>query len=148
MLRRTVADARRLGARQADVRVCKGIYREPRRIAYQDPEIVRRSFLETVETLLAAGSRVAIATHDERLVWDARRLVRDRGLGPGGYEFQMLLGIDEELRSLIVADGHPLRVYVPYGERWYEYSVRRLQENPRIAGYVARAVVARALRRG
>jgi proline dehydrogenase len=143
MLRRTVDDARRLARRRASVRVCKGIYREPRRLAYQDPEIVRRSYVETSRVLLDAGCNVAFATHDERLVFEARRMVDERGLEPGRYELQMLLGVEEDLRSLIVAEGRPLRVYVPYGARWYEYSVRRLQENPSIAGHVTRALVAR-----
>jgi proline dehydrogenase len=143
MLRRTVGDARRVAQRQASVRVCKGIYREPRRLAYQDREIVRRSYLETCRVLAEAGCRVAFATHDERLVYEARHLVQDLQLPPERYEFQMLLGVEEELRALIVAEGHPLRVYVPYGDRWYEYSVRRLQENPSIAGHVTRALVTR-----
>jgi proline dehydrogenase len=152
MLRRTVDDARRLAARGAEVRVCKGIYREPRRIAFDDPEIVRRSYLETCRVLVSAGCRVAFATHDERLVWEVRRLVDELEVPPERYEMQMLLGVQEELRGLVVAEGRPMRVYVPYGARWYEYSVRRLQENPRIAGYVTSALVGRitrgVLRRG
>ena len=116
--------------------------------AYDDPWIVRRSFVETVEVLLDAGCQVAIATHDERLVFECCRAVDRRGLGPGRYELQMLLGVREELRELLVEARRPLRVYVPYGERWYEYSVRRLQENPRVAGHVTRALAARVLGRG
>jgi proline dehydrogenase len=147
MLRRTVHDAERLAARTAHVRVCKGIYREPRSIAFQDPELVRRSYVRTVEVLLDAGCYVGVATHDEQLLWEVASLIDRRGIGPDGYEFQMLLGVEEELRSIVVADGRPMRVYVPYGERWYEYSVRRLQENPRVAGYVTKALVQRVLHR-
>jgi proline dehydrogenase len=95
---------------------------------------------------VSAGCRVAFATHDERLVWDVRRLVDELEVPPDRYELQMLLGVQEELRGLVVAEGRPMRVYVPYGARWYEYSVRRLQENPRIAGYVTSALVERVTR--
>jgi proline dehydrogenase len=147
MLRRTVHDAERLAARKAHVRVCKGIYREPRSLAFQDPELVRRSYVRTVEVLLDAGCYVGVATHDEHLLWEVASLIDRRGIGPDGYEFQMLLGVEEELRSIVVADGRPMRVYVPYGERWYEYSVRRLQENPKVAGYVTKALMQRVLHR-
>ncbi|HEX4999456.1 MAG TPA: proline dehydrogenase family protein, partial [Terriglobia bacterium] len=92
---------------------------------------------------LRRGSFVGIATHDERMVWEAMRLIRELKLGPEAYEFQMLLGVDEELRDLILAAGHPLRVYIPFGRDWYAYSVRRLRENPRIAGYVFSAMLRR-----
>jgi proline dehydrogenase len=84
---------------------------------------------------------VGIATHDELLVWEALRLVHRLGLPREAYEFQMLLGVDEELRTLLVAGGHRLRVYVPFGEQWYAYSVRRLRENPHLAGMVARTAL-------
>ncbi|MEZ5066508.1 MAG: proline dehydrogenase family protein [bacterium] len=141
-LRRSESDVRELARTGARVRVCKGIYREPIDIAFHDPEEIRRSFLQLVEILLEGGSHVAIATHDEKLVEGAYRLL-DR-IGPsvqGRYEFQMLLGVREALRDEIVAKGHPLRVYVPFGEQWYAYSVRRLRENPAIAGHVFRALL-------
>jgi proline dehydrogenase len=140
MLRRTVEDARMLARVQAPVRVCKGIYREPAAVAYQDADAVRASFLETVRVLLAGGCRVALATHDERLVDAAWQLVDDAGLSEL-VEQQMLLGVRESLRGELCAEGRPVRVYVPYGARWYEYSLRRLQENPKIAGHVARATL-------
>ena len=140
MLRRTIADARALTAEAAPVRVCKGIYREPAAIAFQDPEAVRASYLETVRALLAGGSRVALATHDDRLAERAWALVDELG-AQDRVEQQMLLGVRERMRGELVAAGRPLRVYVPYGPRWYEYSLRRLQENPQIAGHVARATL-------
>jgi proline dehydrogenase len=140
MLRRTVDDARALAQVQAPVRVCKGIYREPPALAYQDADSVRASYLETVRILLDGGCRVALATHDERLVEAAWQLVDDAGL-PELVEHQMLLGVRESLRGELCAEGRPVRVYVPYGARWYEYSLRRLQENPKIAGHVARATL-------
>ena len=134
-LRRTVADAEALAG--ASVRLCKGIYIEPEGIQFRDNPRVRGSFVRALEILLDGGSYAAIATHDEWLVDEAERLVRDRELTPDRYEFQMLLGVRQELGDRIVSDGHRLRIYVPYGSQWYEYSLRRLQENPKIAGYVA-----------
>jgi proline dehydrogenase len=140
MLRRTVDDARALAKDGASVRVCKGIYREPASLAYQDADAVRASYLETVRVLIAGGSRVALATHDEALIDAAWKIVDDAGAS-GLVEQQMLLGVRESLRGELAAAGRPVRVYVPYGARWYEYSLRRLQENPKVAGYVARATL-------
>jgi proline dehydrogenase len=134
-LKRTVADAASLAG--ASVRLCKGIYIEPESIQFRDDRAVRDSFVRTLETLLDGDCYAAIATHDEWLVEQSRRLLRERGLSQDRYEFQMLLGVRPELGDRIVADGHRLRIYVPYGRQWYEYSLRRLQENPKIAGYVA-----------
>lgn len=134
-LRRTVADAATLAG--ASVRLCKGIYIEHESIQYRDDREVRASFVRALETLLDGGCYPAIATHDEWLVDESLRLVRERGLAPDEYELQMLLGVRPELGDRIVAGGHRLRIYVPYGRHWYEYSLRRLQENPKIAGYVA-----------
>jgi proline dehydrogenase len=140
-LRRALSDVRALAPLRPSVRLVKGIYVEPRSIAYTDPEIVNRNFIELLEELLSAGSYVAIATHDRRLVDEALRLVDRHRLAPDAYEFQMLLGVTEDLRSQLVAQGQRMRVYVPYGRAWYGYSVRRLRENPSIAGYVARDIV-------
>jgi proline dehydrogenase len=134
-LRRTVADAEALAG--ASVRLCKGIYVEPESIQFRDDQEVRASFVRALEILLDGGSYAAIATHDEWLVDQSLRLLQERSLAPDRYEFQMLLGVRPELGDRIVADGHRLRIYVPYGRQWYEYSLRRLQENPKIAGYIA-----------
>ena len=134
-LKRTVADAASLAG--ASVRLCKGIYVEPESIQFRDDQEVRASFVQALETLLDGGCYAAIATHDEWLVDRALELITERELGPDAYEFQMLLGVRPELGDRIVSDGHRLRIYVPYGRQWYEYSLRRLKENPKIAGYVA-----------
>ena len=134
-LKRTVADAASLAG--ASVRLCKGIYVEPESIQFRDDDEVRGSFVQALETLLDGGCYAAIATHDEWLVDRALDAIAERGLVPEAYEFQMLLGVRPELGDRIVAEGHRLRIYVPYGRQWYEYSLRRLQENPKIAGYVA-----------
>jgi len=119
-----------------NVRVCKGIYIEPRDIAYKDKEIVNSNYSMLLRELLENGNYAGIATHDEKLVWAAYKTINDLKLSRDKFEFQMLLGVDEQLRRLILKDGYKLRVYVPYGKQWYEYSIRRLQENPKIAGYV------------
>ena len=146
-LKRTVDDVRALAELRPNVRICKGIYLEPPEIAYRDFDSVRASFVQALEELLDAGCYVGIATHDEWLVEQGQRLVADRGLGGEEYEFQMLLGVREAAADRLVRDGHRLRVYVPFGEHWYGYSVRRLQENPKIAGYVAADTVRRLTRR-
>jgi proline dehydrogenase len=129
-MRRTMDDIDGLD----DVRLCKGIYIEPPEIAYREYEKLARN-----------GAQVAIATHDEYLIGEALRIVRD--LPKDRYEFQMLLGVRGDRADELVAGGHRVRIYVPFGVHWYEYSIRRLQENPKIAGYVASDTVARVLRR-
>jgi proline dehydrogenase len=143
MLRRTLDDVSELAELEPNVRVCKGIYVEPAEIAYQGEEAVRFNFVETISTLWEGGAKVAIATHDYALVEKALELIQRRGLGRERYEFQLLLGVRGELADELVRGGHTVRIYVPYGQKWYEYSLRRLQENPKLAGYVARDVVRR-----
>ena len=132
-LRRTVSDVPGL----ANVRLCKGIYAEPLEIAFHDPDEVRGSFLAALDALFDQGSYVGIATHDEALIRAALERIAARGLGPDQVEFQMLLGVRAHRGDELVRAGHRLRVYVPFGTHWYEYSLRRLQENPTIAGHIA-----------
>jgi proline dehydrogenase len=142
-LRRTLSDIRELADLRPSVRLCKGIYIEPPEIAYRDFGAVRANYVRSLEALLDAGCYVGIATHDEWLIQEGKRVVAERGLGPEEYEFQMLLGVRPDLGNRLVREGHRLRVYVPFGRHWYEYSVRRLQENPRIAGYIAADTIGR-----
>jgi proline dehydrogenase len=146
-LRRTLADIRALADLPPNVRLCKGIYVEPKAIAFQDFDLVRTSFVQALTELLEAGAYVGIATHDEWLISEGLRLVAEYGLEPDQYEFQMLLGVREELGDELVREGHRLRIYVPYGKHWYAYSLRRLQENPKIAGYIAADTVGRIFAR-
>jgi proline dehydrogenase len=143
MLRRTLSDVAELAELKPSVRLCKGIYLEPADVAYQDYEAVRASYVRALEALLDAGCYVGIATHDEWLLGEGRRLVAERGLARDDYEFQMLLGVRPDRGDELVVEGHKLRIYVPFGRHWYEYSLRRLQENPRIAGYIAADTVGR-----
>jgi proline dehydrogenase len=140
-MRRSIEDVQRVIDAGFSVRLCKGIYDEPRSIAYKDFDTVRQNYIFLLDELLKGGVYVGIATHDEFLIWHALRLIHQLEVPEDCYEFQMLLGVDEELRSILVGAGHKLRVYVPFGEDWYEYSTRRLKENPKIAGYVARDVM-------
>jgi len=132
-LRRSLADADRLAEAKANLRLCKGIYVEPRADAYKDKAIVNANYALLLDRLLGAGCYVGIATHDEKMVWEGLRAVHQLKLRRDQYEFQMLLGVDAELRDIIVAAGHRLRVYVPFGTHWYPYSTRRLKENPAMA---------------
>ena len=136
-LKRTLDDVSALDDLRPNVRICKGIYVEPPEIAFQEDETLRLNFLDALEALLELGSYVGIATHDDWLIGEALALVERRGLGRDAYEFQMLLGVRPELGDELVRQGHRLRIYVPFGRRWYEYSIRRLQENPKLAGYLA-----------
>jgi proline dehydrogenase len=139
-LRRTVDDVATLEDLKPNYRLCKGVYVEPRAIAYRDMRVINRNYAYILEKLLRNGSYVGIATHDEMMVWEAFRIIRDLKLSRDAYEFQMLLGVDEQLRDVIHAAGHNIRVYIPFGRDWYAYSVRRLRENPQLAGYVFKAM--------
>jgi proline dehydrogenase len=140
-MRRSLEDVQNIIEAGFSVRLCKGIYDEPRKVAYKDFDTVRQNYIFLLDELLKGGVYVGIATHDEYLIWHALRLIHQLEVPRDRYEFQMLLGVDEELRSILVNAGHKLRVYVPFGEDWYEYSTRRLKENPKIAGYVAKDVI-------
>ncbi|MFQ6618433.1 MAG: proline dehydrogenase family protein, partial [Fidelibacterota bacterium] len=139
-LRRSYFDVKSLEPYHPNIRLCKGIYREPREIAYKDRDVINKNYALLLEKLLKNGCYVGIATHDESLIWEAYRLIDELNLDSQKYEFQMLLGVDPQLRDIIVNDGNRLRVYVPFGKDWYPYSLRRLKENPRIAGYIIRNI--------
>ena len=142
-LKRSEADARGLAAARANVRLCKGIYRESPAIAFQDRQVIRERFLALLEILLGGGSFVGIATHDAWVVREAQRLVGRLGLPREAYEFQMLLGVREDIRDRLLDEGERLQIYVPYGERWRSYCLRRFRENPRILLNVLTALVRR-----
>lgn len=139
-LRRTRQDIEFLPA-NSNVRLCKGIYVEPRERAYKEFQEVRGNFLECLRDLFAAGHYVGIATHDDWLVDRSLSLINSLGLSHEQYEFQMLLGVREKLRYQLLDAGHKLRVYVPYGRDWYAYSIRRLRENPAVAIHVMKAML-------
>lgn len=139
-LRRTLDDVRRLVSENGNVRLCKGVYIEPEEIAYRDRQEVRDNFLLLLEELLKGGCYVGMATHDDYLVDGSHKIIEKLGCEDSDYEFQMLLGVTENLRQSIVDKGHKMRVYVPFGEQWRAYCIRRLKENPTVAGYIAKGV--------
>jgi proline dehydrogenase len=146
-LKRTLRDVASLADLRPSVRICKGIYVESPEIQYRDFDAVRHSFVDTLTALLDARCYTAVATHDEWLIDEAKRLIAERKLSRDEYEFQMLLGVRPRLGDDLVAEGHRLRIYVPFGSHWYEYSLRRLQENPSVAGYIASDTVGRVFHR-
>jgi proline dehydrogenase len=140
-MHRTLRDIAELPKQGANVRICKGIYVEPRLIAWKGYDTVRANYLQALEKLIAFGVYPAIATHDEYLACQAVAMVDKHGLSREQYELQMLLGVDDQLRKILLEGGHRLRVYVPYGRDWYPYSIRRLRENPEVARHVLRAML-------
>lgn len=142
-LRRSLSDIDALSTGPANFRLCKGIYLEPTEIAHTEFNAIRENFVACLRRMFEHGAYVGIATHDEWLVERAQELIQEFDLPPDRYEFQMLLGVRERLRDSIIREGHRLRVYVPFGEQWYAYSVRRLRENPQIAGYAFRSLFSR-----
>ena len=120
-----------------NIRLCKGIYIEPEDISYRDPDEIRSSYERLLEQLFEGGAtQVAIATHDPALVEHAENTIRRMNIAKDRYEFQMLLGVAGPLRRELIAKGHSMRVYVPFGERWLDYSLRRLRENPDMLGHI------------
>ena len=140
----------------ADYRICKGIYLEPEEISHTDRKPIIDATNKCIDAMLDAGAYVGVASHDYPVVNHTIAALEARGMGPNksdprknagpprkqkgpGYEFQMLLGVRGPMRRKLAAQGHTTRVYIPYGEKWYEYSIRRLQENPTIGTQVAKA---------
>ncbi len=139
-LRRSENDILRLTDIGANFRICKGIYVEPEEIAFKDGDEIRANFLKILRIALEKKSYVGIATHDEYLIKESVKMVKEMNLKKDEYEFQMLLGVKENIRGEAVAKGHRMRIYVPFGKRWYEYSIRRFKENPNLAGQVLKSI--------
>jgi proline dehydrogenase len=142
-LRRSSRDLARLAAEKIPVRLVKGIYLEPSNIAFTDFREVQEAYLRLMVQAVEAGVPLAVASHDDLLVRRAADLARASGLSGPQFEFQVLLGVRPQLRRDLVAAGHRVRVYVPFGREWFLYSTRRLRENPRIAWLIARALFQR-----
>ncbi len=139
-LRRSLEDVQRLIPMKANIRLCKGAYLEPESIAFKNREEIRLSYLKLLRMLLEGKCYVGIATHDDFLIGSAYQYTQEMNLRKSDYEFQMLHGVRTKLRDQIVANRHRLRVYVPFGQYWYAYSIRRFKENPQIAWYVFQAI--------
>lgn len=135
-LKRTTSDVITLNKLSTNYRLCKGIYIEPAAIAYKDRQEIRNNYLKSLELMLKNGNYVGIATHDEYLINEAYKLIKKMNIPKDKFEFQMLLGVREDLRDRINKDGYKIRIYVPFGKDWYPYSIRRLKENPQVAGHI------------
>ncbi|NOY78590.1 MAG: proline dehydrogenase [Calditrichaeota bacterium] len=135
-LKRSESDIQKLAAQGINVRICKGIYNEPPEIAYKDREAIRQNYLRLLDIMFDHKAYVGIATHDRFLIEKAVERIQSEKIPTARYEFQMLLGVGEEYRAELVQAGHRLRVYVPFGKDWFPYSLRRMKENPRVAGYI------------
>ncbi|HYM82567.1 MAG TPA: proline dehydrogenase family protein [Candidatus Dormibacteraeota bacterium] len=140
-LMRSDADVDALIAERGRVRLCKGAYKEPASVAYQDKADVDRAYVRLMERLLREGEYPALATHDERIVRRAIAFVQREGIGPERFEFQMLYGIRRDLQESLVRDGWTVRVYVPFGSEWYPYFMRRLAERPANVAFLLRSVL-------
>jgi proline dehydrogenase len=121
-------------------RLCKGIYIEPAEISYKKYEEINQHYLEDLEYMFQNKIHAGIATHDKPLVEGAYELIRKYKVPKHLYEFQMLYGVTPRLRESIVNEGHTMRVYVPFGKKWFGYSTRRLKENPKMASHIIKAI--------
>jgi proline dehydrogenase len=147
-MRRTLKDVKDLLEIHTDeaptnYRLCKGIYIEPKEIAYKDFDVVNKHFLEDLEFMFQNGIYAGIATHDEFLVEGAFKLIEKYNMPKEGYEFQMLYGVTPKLRQRVIDAGHRMRVYVPFGKDWFGYSTRRLKENPNILSHAMKSMINR-----
>ena len=138
-LRRSETDVKQLiDEGIANLRVCKGIYIEPEAIAFQKKDEIRGSFARLIRMMLASESYIGIATHDRPVIDNALALIQELKADNRKFEFQMLLGVTESIRDELVRKGFRMRVYVPFGEQWHAYSMRRLKENPQVAGHIVK----------
>lgn len=147
-LRRTLSDLEMLLELHSEktplnFRLCKGIYIEPEKIAYKKYDEVREHFLEDLEFMFKNNIYVGIATHDQFLVENSYKLIEKYQVPENKYEFQMLYGVTPDLRQSIIDRGHKMRVYVPFGKQWFNYSTRRLKENPKVASHIIKALFVR-----
>ncbi len=144
-LKRTLDDIKGLSDLNSEdaplsFRLCKGIYIEPESISYKKYGEINQHYLEDLEYMLKNKIHVGIATHDRPLIDGAYKLIEKYNVPKNLYEFQMLYGVTPKLREEIVSKGHNMRVYVPYGEKWFGYSTRRLKENPKMASHIIKAI--------
>jgi proline dehydrogenase len=140
-LRRSAADIERLNAMGVSVRLVKGEYSEPRDVAFQNKAEVDASFVSLMQALLEKGTRPAIATHDPNMIAETIRFAAANGIPKDHYEFEMLYGIRLDLQASLPLQGHPVRVYVPFGQQWFPYFMRRLGERPSNVGFVVKSLL-------
>lgn len=146
-LYRTWADIERAIELRARVRLCKGAYKEPPAVAFADKTDVDANYVKGMHALLARGNYPGIATHDTRIITEAKRFAKEKGIGPERFEFQMLYGVRRDLQERLVREGWRMRVYVPFGTQWYPYLMRRLAERPANVAFMTGNIVREALSR-
>ena len=147
-MHRSIDDIDMLANKVFNVRICKGIYIESEDIAYRGYEKIRNNYIALVQRALTKGSYVGIASHDEYLIDTLYAWIKDNKISPSQYEFQVLHGVPMEKRlQQLIKEGNKVRVYVPYGDNWYDYSVRRLKENPKMAGYIIKNIFSKIFNR-
>ncbi len=139
-LRRSAADIDALITEGARVRLCKGAYNEPARVAFRERAEIDASYESLARRLLTEGSQPALATHDGRLIGRLLRFAAAEGIPPDRYEFQMLYGVRRDLQAELLARGQRVRVYVPFGTEWYPYFMRRLAEKPANVTFLLRSL--------
>ncbi len=137
---RSAADAREISAAGGSIRLVKGAYKEPPGIAYQDKKDVDASYEAIMKELLSSGTRPAIATHDEKLIEEAKRFAAEKRIAKGSFDFEMLLGIKRALQKKLAGEGYSVRVYIPYGRDWLPYTVRRLRERKENVWFVLKSM--------
>jgi proline dehydrogenase len=138
-LKRSLDDVIVLNKLGTNYRLCKGIYVEPATIAIKDRQAIRDNFMKILKQMFLDGNYVGIATHDKYLIDESYKLIKELNIPKDKFEFQMLLGVREDLRDKINKDGYKIRIYVPFGKEWYAYSIRRLKENPSIARHIVKS---------
>jgi proline dehydrogenase len=139
-MRRSESDILSLVKDNVNFRLCKGIYNESEDIAFKDRKEIQDNYLKCLKIIFENNCFVGIATHDDVLINGARKMIKEMNYPKEKYQFQMLLGVRENKRKELIEQGHDLQVYVPFGLDWYGYSIRRLKENPEVAGHVFRAM--------
>jgi proline dehydrogenase len=140
-LYRTEKDVRRMNELGARVRLVKGAYKEPPAVAHQKKADVDAAFLRLMQLLLDDGNYPAIATHDPAMIDATKAYARERGIAASRFEFQMLFGIRRDLQTSLVAEGYPMRIYIPFGQQWFPYFMRRLGERPANVAFVLKSLV-------
>lgn len=146
-LRRTLKDVDRANELQCRVRICKGAYLEPADVAFPDKADVDRNYIEAMHRLMEHGRYPGLATHDEKIIAEAKRFAKERNIGTERFEFQMLYGVRRDLQEQIVKEGYRMRVYVPFGSQWYPYLMRRLAERPANIAFMAGNIMKETFRR-
>ena len=147
-MHRSIDDLDNLASHMFNVRICKGIYIESEDIAYRDYEKIRENYIDLVKKALRKGSYVGIASHDEYLIDKLYLWIQENQIDANQYEFQILHGVPMEKKlQQLIKEGNTVRVYVPYGDNWYDYSVRRLKENPKMAGYIIKNIFSKIFNR-